>query len=198
MVGRPGFPGQRPSKPRRIEPAGNHTGNNVANHTSNHTANHTGNNVAKRNNHACSSNPVANHPPDPRANQPSSVAAGARSLQIISSSDVARSSNQRETRPIEVICGPGGEASVRCEGTLSEVKDCFHSIFYLMSLSTGRRTPDSKSACQYSSREFLLSASHLTRVEPGTCVSGAAHGACVWRCSQGSCFRSGPSSRNHL
>ena len=127
MVGRPGFPGQRPSKPRRIEPAGNHTGNNVANHTSNHTANHT----AKRNNHACSSNPVANHPPDPRANQPSSVAAGARSLQIISSSDVARSSNQRETRPIEVICGPGGEASVRCEGTLSEVKDCFHSIFYL-------------------------------------------------------------------
>ena len=127
VVGRPGFPGQRPSKPRRIEPAGNHTGNNVANHTANHTSNHTGNNVAKRNNHACSSNPVASHPPDPRANQPSSVAAGARSLQIISSSDVARSSNQRETRPIEVICGPGGEASVRCEGTLSEVETFFSS-----------------------------------------------------------------------
>ena len=123
LVGRPGFPGQRPSKPRRIEPASNHTANNVANRNAN--------------NQAISSNSAATHPPAPRPNQPS--AAAGRSLQIISSSDVARSSNQGEvqTRPIEVICGPGGEASVRCEGTLSEVKTHFSSKFYLICLLTG-------------------------------------------------------------
>ena len=117
MVGRPGFPGQRPSnqerpsKPRRIEPASSHTANNAANR-----------NAA---NQAISSNSASTHPPAPRSNQPSATAG--RSLQIISSSDVARSSNQGEvqTRPIEVICGPGGEASVRCEGTLSEVETLF-------------------------------------------------------------------------
>ena len=122
VVGRPGFPGQRPSKPRRIEPASNQT---------------TANNAAANrnaNSQAASSNSAANRPP----NQPSATAAG-RSLQIISSSEVARSSNQGEvqTRPIEVICGPGGEASVRCEGTLSEVEDQFYNI--LSHLSFNRR-----------------------------------------------------------
>ena len=140
VVGRQGFPGQRPSnqerpsKPRRIEPASNHTATNAANR-----------NAA---NQAISSNSAATHPPAPRPNQPSATAG--RSLQIISSSDVARSSNQGEvqTRPIEVICGPGGEASVRCEGTLSEVKTHFSSKFYLICLLTGGCTPDSKSTCQ--------------------------------------------------
>ena len=176
MVGRPGFPGQRPSKPRRIEPASNHTGNNAA-------GNRNGNNQA------ISSNSAATHPPRP--NQPSATAG--RSLQIISSSDVARSSNQGETRPIEVICGPGGEASVRCEGTLSEVETFFSSNFYLICLLTGGCTPDSKLACQWSSREFNLPTSHLSRAEQATWVSGAAHGACVRQCARSqaasSCFR---------
>ena len=192
MVGRPGFPGQRPSKPRRIEPASNHT---TANNAANRNAN---------NSQAASSNSGANHLPAPRPpNQASATAAG-RSLQIISSSEVARSSNQGEvqTRPIEVICGPGGEASVRCEGTLSEVESLFCPTCYLICLLTGGCTPDSKSTCQCSSREFNLSASHLSGAEQATCVSGAAHGACVRRCSRSqgssSCFCSRPPSRHHL
>ena len=116
VLGRQGFPGQRPSKPRRIEPASNHTA--AAN---NQSANRNANNQA-----AASSNSGANHPPAAAHSNPPS-ATGGRSLQIISSSDVARSSKQGEgqTRPIEVICGPGGETSVRCEGTLTEVKDLF-------------------------------------------------------------------------
>ena len=132
VVGRPGFPGQRPSKPRRIEPASNHT---------------TANNAANRNANNQAANSGANHPPAaPRSNQPS--ATGGRNLQIISSSDVARSSKQGEvqTRPIEVICGPGGEASVRCEGTLSEVKD-LSSINILSHLSFNRRMCSRFRAC---------------------------------------------------
>ena len=94
--------GQRPSsKPRRIEPA---------------TVDNTANNVANRNNQTANRNNQSANPPT-TANQPK------RSIQIFSSSDMARSSTQGEvqTRPIEVICGPAGEATVRCEGTLSEV-----------------------------------------------------------------------------
>ena len=145
--------GQRPSsKPRRIEPA---------------TVDNTANNVANRNNQTANRNNQSANPPT-TANQPK------RSIQIFSSSDVARSSTQGEvqTRPIEVICGPAGEASVRCEGTLSEVGYIPLGID-LVFVFTGGRAADSKSACQRASRKLNIQTTcHLSRGEQ--VVSGDA------------------------
>ena len=144
--------GQRPSsKPRRIEPA---------------TVDNTANNVANRNNQSANRNNQSANPPT-TANQPK------RSIQIFSSSDVARSSTQGEvqTRPIEVICGPAGEASVRCEGTLSEVGYIPLGID-LVFFFTGGRAADSKSSCQHASRELNIQTSYLSRGEQ--VVSGGA------------------------
>ena len=138
--------GQRPSsKPRRIEPA---------------TVDNTANNVANRNNQTANRNNQSANPPT-TANQPK------RSIQIFSSSDMARSSTQGEvqTRPIEVICGPAGEASVRCEGTLSEVGYIPLGID-LVFVFTGGRAADSKSACQRASRKLNIQTTcHLSRGE---------------------------------
>ena len=145
--------GQRPSsKPRRIEPA---------------TVDNTANNVANRNNQTANRNNQSANPPT-TANQPK------RSIQIFSSPDVARSSTQGEvqTRPIEVICGPAGEASVRCEGTLSEVGYIPLGID-LVFVFTGGRAADSKSACQRASRKLNIQTTcHLSRGEQ--VVSGDA------------------------
>ena len=144
--------GQRPSsKPRRIEPA---------------TVDNTANNVANRNNQSANRNNQSANPPT-TANQPK------RSIQIFSSSDVARSSTQGEvqTRPIEVICGPAGEASLRCEGTLSEVGYIPLGID-LVFFFTGGRAADSKSACQRAARELNIQTCHLSRGEQ--VVSGGA------------------------
>ena len=145
--------GQRPSsKPRRIEPA---------------TVDNTANNVANRNNQTANRNNQSANPPT-TANQPK------RSIQIFSSSDMARSSTQGEvqTRPIEVICGPAGEASVRCEGTLSEVGYIPLGID-LVFVFTGGRAADSKSACQRASRKLNIQTTcHLSRGEQ--VVSGDA------------------------
>ena len=145
--------GQRPSsKPRRIEPA---------------TVDNTANNVANRNNQTANRNNQSANPPT-IANQPK------RSIQIFSSPDVARSSTQGEvqTRPIEVICGPAGEASVRCEGTLSEVGYIPLGID-LVFVFTGGRAADSKSACQRASRKLNIQTTcHLSRGEQ--VVSGDA------------------------
>ena len=138
--------GQRPSsKPRRIEPA---------------TVDNTANNVANRNNQTANRNNQSANPPT-TANQPK------RSIQIFSSPDVARRSTQGEvqTRPIEVICGPAGEASVRCEGTLSEVGYIPLGID-LVFVFTGGRAADSKSACQRASRKLNIQTTcHLSRGE---------------------------------
>ena len=144
--------GQRPSsKPRRIEPA---------------TVDNTANNIANRNNQSANRNNQSANPPT-TANQPK------RSIQIFSSPDVARSSTQGEvqTRPIEVICGPAGEASLRCEGTLSEVGYIPLGID-LVFFFTGGRAADSKSACQRAARELNIQSSHLSRGEQ--VVSGGA------------------------